>query len=41
VDKRVEERVSVDATDVVFVGYGSRREYQWDDYKGVTWRARP
>ncbi|MFO7692779.1 MAG: M28 family metallopeptidase [Vicinamibacterales bacterium] len=34
--KRVEERVSVDAADVVFVGYGVQApEYQWDDYKGV------
>ena len=34
--KRVEERVSIDATDVVFVGYGIQApEFQWDDYKGV------
>jgi len=34
--KRVEERVSIDATDVVFVGYGVQApEFQWDDYKGV------
>jgi len=34
--KRVEERVSIDATDVVFVGYGIEApEFQWDDYKGV------
>ena len=34
--KRVEERVSIDASDVVFVGYGvSAPEFQWDDYKGV------
>jgi hypothetical protein len=31
--KRVEERVSIRATDVVFVGYGIQApEYQWDDY---------
>jgi len=34
--KRVEQRVSIDATDVVFVGYGIEApEFQWDDYKGV------
>ncbi len=34
--KRVEPRVSIDASDVVFVGYGIQApEYQWDDYKGV------
>ncbi len=34
--KRVEPRVSVDASDVVFVGYGVQApEFQWDDYKGV------
>ena len=34
--KRVEERVSIDASDVVFVGYGVQApEFQWDDYKGV------
>ena len=34
--KRTEERVSIDGTDVVFVGYGIQApEFQWDDYKGV------
>ncbi len=34
--KRVQPRVSIDASDVVFVGYGVQApEYGWDDYKGV------
>ena len=34
--KRVEEHVGVDASEVVFVGYGVQApEFQWDDYKGV------
>ena len=34
--KRVEERVSIDASEVVFVGYGVEApEFRWDDYKGV------
>jgi Zn-dependent M28 family amino/carboxypeptidase len=34
--KRVEARVGIDASDVVFVGYGVQApEFQWDDYKGV------
>jgi Zn-dependent M28 family amino/carboxypeptidase len=34
--RRVEERVSIDASEVVFVGYGVEApEFQWDDYKGV------
>lgn len=34
--KRVRERVQIDASDVVFVGYGIEApEYQWDDYKGA------
>jgi Zn-dependent M28 family amino/carboxypeptidase len=34
--KRVQETVSVDASDVVFVGYGIEApEYRWDDYKGI------
>ncbi len=34
--KRVQETVSVDGSDVVFVGYGIEApEYRWDDYKGV------
>jgi len=34
--KRVQETVRLDASDVVFVGYGVQApEYEWDDYKGV------
>ena len=34
--KRVRDRVQIDASDVVFVGYGIEApEYQWDDYKGA------
>jgi Zn-dependent M28 family amino/carboxypeptidase len=34
--KRVAERVSLEASDVVFVGYGIQApEFRWDDYKGV------
>ena len=34
--KRVAERVSLDASELVFVGYGVEApEFQWDDYKGV------
>ncbi len=34
--KRVEPRVGIEASDVVFVGYGIQApEFQWDDYKGV------
>jgi Zn-dependent M28 family amino/carboxypeptidase len=34
--KRVVERVSLDASELVFVGYGVQApEYKWDDYKGV------
>jgi Zn-dependent M28 family amino/carboxypeptidase len=34
--KRVTERVSLDASPLVFVGYGVKApEYRWDDYKGV------
>jgi Zn-dependent M28 family amino/carboxypeptidase len=34
--KRVRTSVSLDASDVVFVGYGIEApEYQWDDYKGA------
>jgi Zn-dependent M28 family amino/carboxypeptidase len=34
--KRVAERVSLDASELVFVGYGVQApEFQWDDYKGV------
>ena len=34
--KRVQERVSIEAADVVFVGYGIQApEFQWDDYKGA------
>jgi hypothetical protein len=38
--RRVEERVSIDATDVVFVGYGIQAPSWWD-YRASTWRARP
>ena len=34
--KRVSEHVSLDASPLVFVGYGVKApEFQWDDYKGV------
>ena len=34
--KRVTEEVTVDASELVFVGYGVQApEYGWDDYKGV------
>jgi Zn-dependent M28 family amino/carboxypeptidase len=34
--KRVQPRVSLDASDVVFVGYGVQApEFGWDDYKGM------
>jgi Zn-dependent M28 family amino/carboxypeptidase len=34
--KRMSDTVSVDASDVVFVGYGIQApEFGWDDYKGV------
>lgn len=34
--KRVRETVRLDASEVVFVGYGVQApEYQWDDYKGA------
>ncbi len=34
--KRVQDTVRLDASDVVFVGYGVQApEYQWDDYKGI------
>jgi Zn-dependent M28 family amino/carboxypeptidase/nicotinamidase-related amidase len=34
--KRVSERVSLDASQIVFVGYGVQApEFSWDDYKGV------
>ena len=34
--KRVQETVRLDASEVVFVGYGVQApEYQWDDYKGI------
>ncbi len=38
--KRVAERVSLDASELVFVGYGVQApEFQWDDYKGVDLRG--
>jgi len=34
--KRVQDTVRVDASDVVFIGYGIQApEFQWDDYKGA------
>ncbi len=34
--KRVAETVSLDKSDIMFVGYGVQApEYQWDDFKGV------
>lgn len=34
--KRVQDQVALDASDVVFVGYGVEApEYAWDDYKGM------
>jgi Zn-dependent M28 family amino/carboxypeptidase len=34
--KRMQERVSVSRSDVIFVGYGIQApEFRWDDYKGV------
>ena len=39
--KRVAERVSLDASDLVFVGYGALApEFQWDDYKGADVRGK-
>jgi Zn-dependent M28 family amino/carboxypeptidase len=39
--KRVIERVSLDASDLVFVGYGVQApEFRWDDYKGVDVRGK-
>ncbi len=39
--KRVSARVSLDASPLVFVGYGVKApEYQWDDYKGVDVRGK-
>ncbi len=39
--KRVEERVSLDASELVFVGYGVEApEFRWDDYKGVDLRGK-
>jgi Zn-dependent M28 family amino/carboxypeptidase len=39
--KRVAERTGLDASDLVFVGYGVRApEFQWDDYKGVDLRGK-
>ena len=39
--KRVTERVSLDASDMVFVGYGVQApEYEWDDYKGLDVRGK-
>ncbi len=39
--KRVRKSVSLDASDVVFVGYGIQApEYHWDDYKGLDVRGK-
>jgi Zn-dependent M28 family amino/carboxypeptidase len=39
--KRVVESVSLDASDLVFVGYGVEApEFRWDDYKGVDLRGK-
>jgi Zn-dependent M28 family amino/carboxypeptidase len=39
--KRVVERVGLDASDLVFAGYGVQApEYQWDDFKGVDVRGK-
>jgi Zn-dependent M28 family amino/carboxypeptidase len=39
--KRVAERAGLDASDLVFVGYGVQApEYRWDDYKGVDLRGK-
>ncbi|HSD65836.1 MAG TPA: M28 family metallopeptidase [Vicinamibacteria bacterium] len=39
--KRVAERVGLEASEVVFVGYGVQApEYQWDDFKGVDVRGK-
>lgn len=38
---RVTERVGVDGSEVVFVGYGVQApEYQWDDFKGLDVRGK-
>ncbi len=39
--KRVVARASLDASELVFVGYGVQApEFQWDDYKGVDLRGK-
>jgi Zn-dependent M28 family amino/carboxypeptidase len=39
--KRVVDQVGLDASDLVFVGYGVQApEYQWDDFKGVDVRGK-
>jgi Zn-dependent M28 family amino/carboxypeptidase len=39
--KRVVDRVSLDASELVFVGYGVQApEFRWDDYKGVDLRGK-
>jgi Zn-dependent M28 family amino/carboxypeptidase len=39
--KRVVERAGLDASDLVFVGYGVQApEFRWDDYKGVDLRGK-
>jgi Zn-dependent M28 family amino/carboxypeptidase len=39
--KRTRERVAVDASELVFVGYGIQApEFRWDDYKGADLRGK-
>jgi len=39
--KRVVERVSLDRSDLVFVGYGVQApEFEWDDYRGIDLRGK-
>jgi Zn-dependent M28 family amino/carboxypeptidase len=39
--KRVSENARIDASDLVFVGYGIQApEFQWDDYKGADLRGK-
>ena len=39
--KRVSERTGLDASDLVFVGYGVQApEFRWDDYKGADLRGK-
>jgi Zn-dependent M28 family amino/carboxypeptidase len=39
--RHVADRVSLDASDMIFVGYGVEApEFQWDDYKGIDTRGK-